>query len=153
MKTLKIFFNAIVIVTIIIILTNCEDLFNLVNKKSSEHTSLFSTKWIFKEIRHTDTKTIDAVPGSFREMNIVFSDPNRYRAYSSCNVFEGDFITSAADSIKIYTVYSTQLFCTDSIKRVWEDMFRQNLHHSCIYAIKDGTLSITTNINTVLIFK
>jgi heat shock protein HslJ len=143
----------IAFVLLIILCTNCEDLLNTDNKKKNEQKNYFSTKWILKEIQHTDSLVKEVKPNSIREMNIVFTDTGKFRAISSINLFVGDFSLSGTDSIHVKNLFQTEIGSTDSLTRAWEDKYRLNLENSQTYTIDEGTLSIATDIRTIMIFK
>jgi heat shock protein HslJ len=121
-------------------------------QKDNFNKDLYSTKWYLKAIQHTDSQIEDLVPENLIGMNVVFSDSSKLHAISSCNVFDGDFITTRSDSIQI-KVGTTKMYCTDHNRRLWDSLFYYNLNSSCKYSLKEGTLSILTTKNTVMIFK
>jgi heat shock protein HslJ len=121
-------------------------------QKDNLNKDLNSTKWYLQAIQHTDTQIEDLVPENFNRMNVVFSDSNRLHAISSCNVFDGDFFTTGSDSIHIM-VGTTKMYCTDFNRRLWDSLFYHNLNNSSKYSLIEGTLSIQTTKNTVMIFK
>jgi heat shock protein HslJ len=121
-------------------------------QKDSLNKDLYSTKWYLQAIQHTDTQIEDLVPENLKGMNVVFSDSNKLHAISSCNSFYGDFNTSGSDSISI-KVATTKMYCIDFNRRLWDSLFYHNLNNSSKYSLKEGTLSILTSKNTVMIFK
>jgi len=121
-------------------------------QKDNLNKNLNLKKWYLQAIQHTDTQIEDLVPENLKGMNVVFSDSNKLHAVSSCNVFDGDFNTPGSDSINI-KVGTTKIYCTDFNKRLWDSLFYHNLNNSSKYSLKEGTLSILTSKNTVMIFK
>jgi heat shock protein HslJ len=121
-------------------------------ESKSTNKDLISTKWFLHAIQFTDTQTENLVPENLAGMNIVFSDSNRLHAVSSCNVFDGNFITSGSNLINV-TAATTYMYCTDFSRRSWDSLFYHNLNNSLTYELKNGILSIQTTKNTVLIFK
>jgi heat shock protein HslJ len=121
-------------------------------QKDSLNKDLNSTKWYLQAIQHKDTQIEDLVPENLIGMNVVFSDSNKLHAISSCNVFDGDYNTSGSDSISI-KVATTKIYCIDLNRRLWDSLFYHNLNNSSKYSLKEGTLSILTTKNTVMIFK
>jgi heat shock protein HslJ len=122
-------------------------------QKDNLSNDLISTKWYLQSIQHTDTQIEDLVPRNLIGMNVVFSEPNKLHAISSCNVFDGDFNTGGQNSISVFNLATTYIYCTDSDTRLWESLFFDNLKNSSKYILKDGNLSIQTTKNTVMIFK
>ena len=120
-------------------------------QKENIRYDLYSTKWYLQKIQHTDTQIENTVPENLSGMNVVFSDSNTLHAISSCNIFDGNYITTG-DSIHI-NAGTTKIYCTDFTIRSWDSLFYHNLINSSKYSIKEGRLSIQTSKNTVLIFK
>jgi heat shock protein HslJ len=127
-------------------------LFGCQKESNSTNKDLISTKWYLQGIQFTDTQTENLVPENLAGMNIVFSDSNKLHAISSCNVFDGNFITSGSNLINIDAA-TTLIYCTDFNKRLWDSLFYHNLNNSNKYDLKNGILFIQTTKNTVLIFK
>jgi heat shock protein HslJ len=122
-------------------------------QKDDQNKDLISKKWYLQSIKYTDTQSEDIAPENLKGMNVVFSDSNKLHAFSSCNVFDGDFITIPPDILSVTNLGRTLIFCTDSNRMLWESYFFENLKNSINYSLKDGTLSIRTNKNTIMIFK
>ena len=121
-------------------------------QKDNLQKDLKTTTWYLQSINHTDTSTEEMVPENLKGMNVVFSDSNTLHAKSSCNVFDGNFNISGSDSIHI-KVGTTYIYCTDLDKRLWDSLFYRSLNNSVKYSLIEGTLSILTSENTILIFK
>jgi heat shock protein HslJ len=127
-------------------------LFGCQKDSNNTNKNLISTKWYLHGIQFTDTQTENLVPENLVGMNIVFSDSNRLHAVSSCNVFDGNFITSGSNLINVEAA-TTKIYCTDFNRRLWDSIFYHNLNNSNKYDLKNGILSIQTTKNTALIFK
>jgi heat shock protein HslJ len=122
-------------------------------RKDDLNKALISTKWYLKSIQNTDTRSEIILPENFSGMYVEFSDSNTLHAISSCNVFDGFYETKSPDIINVTDLGSTKMYCNDPARREWESYFYENLKSSSKFIFKDGTLSIRTNINTVMIFK
>lgn len=127
-------------------------LFGCQKESNSTNKDLISTKWYLQGIQFTDTQTENLVPENLIGMNIVFNDSNKLHAVSSCNVFDGNFITTGSNLINVDAA-TTKIYCTDFNTRLWDSLFYYNLNSSNKYELKNGILSIQTSKNTVLIFK
>jgi heat shock protein HslJ len=127
-------------------------LFGCQQESNSAKQNLLVTKWYLQGIQYTESQTEDLVPQNLAGMNVVFSESDKIHAIGSCNVFDGDFCTSGSNSITV-DVATTKIYCTDINRRLWDSLFYHNLNKSCRYDLKNGTLSIQTTENTVLIFK
>ena len=123
-------------------------------QKESKSTdkNFISTKWYLKGIEYVDTRLEVPVPENLVGMNVVFSDSNKIHAVSSCNVFDGNFMTSGSDLINV-TAGTTYMYCTDFNRRLWDSLFYHNLNSSYRYNLKNGMLTIQTTKSTVLIFE
>jgi heat shock protein HslJ len=145
MKTILRIIPFIFVLVVVSVLLGCQ--------KDNLNNDLISTKWYLQAIQYTDSQIEDLVPENLIGMNVVFYASNKLHAISSCNTFDGDFITVGQDSISVLNLGSTLIYCTDPDRRLWESLFYNNLKNSRKYSIKNGSLSIQTTKNTVMIFK
>jgi heat shock protein HslJ len=110
-------------------------------------------KWILAGLLNLDTQREDCVPDNLREMNIIFSDTNRFYGVSSCNTFGGYYEISEHDSIKIYNLWSTLIYCFNDTLSDWELKYYEGLENTVKYKINRDILTLETTSDFNLIFR
>ena len=143
MKNLKI----VTIVSMIILAFSCENDLN----KTTEY--LTDNKWIFLGVKINDTNVEESKPDNLQEMNIEFSDTNRFHAVSSCNLLNGYYEVTEPNLIMIDSLMATEMYCIDDIVRTWEEKYFNGLKNAANYNIIGNRLTIETISNLDLIFK
>ena len=143
MKSLKI----VIIVSMIILTFSCENDLNKTTKYLTDN------KWIFLGVLHNDTNIEESKPDNLQEMNIEFSDTNRFHAVSSCNLFYGYYAVSDPDLILIDSLVTTYKYCINDTVRAWEEKYFNELKNAANYNIIGNRLTIETISNMDLIFK
>jgi heat shock protein HslJ len=128
-------------------------LFALPACNSGSDSHLLSTKWTFIGIRHSDTGIMELLPANLKGMNVVFSQDNKLHAHSSCNVFDGNWLASDPNSLKIDNLGTTKMFCPDDSKILWESRYYDGFKSSETFDITGDTLTITTSSKIAMIFK
>ena len=141
------FIKIVIITSMIILAFSCENDLN----KTTEY--LTDNKWIFLGVLHNDTNVEESKPDNLREMNIEFSDTNRFHAVSSCNSFDGYYSVSDPDLIIIDSVITTLKYCANDTVRYWEEKYFNELKNAANYNIIGNRLTIETISNIDLIFK
>ncbi|MCK4661620.1 MAG: META domain-containing protein [Bacteroidales bacterium] len=156
MKNIKI----IIIFCIIILASSCEKNSNNENEVSCFQVDLndaakyqINRKWIFLGFLHKDTQVEECKPDNLEEMNIEFSDTDRFHANSSCNLFNGYYSVFNPDSIIIDSVITTLMYCINDTVREWEDKYFYELRNATNYEISGNSLTIATTSNIDMIFK
>jgi len=114
---------------------------------------LTDNKWIFLGVFHQDTNLEESKPYSLGEMNIEFSDTNRFQGISSCNSFVGYYSVSDPDLIIIESVVKELKGCPNNTARDWEYIYINELKNAANYNIIGNKLTIETISNIDLIFK
>ena len=143
MKNLKI----VTIVSMIILAFSCE------NDLSETAEYLTDNKWILLGVLHNDTNVEESKPDNLKEMNIEFSDTNRFHAISSCNSFDGYYSVSDPDLIIIDSVITTLIYCANDTVREWEEKYFNELKNAANYNIIGNRLTIETISDIDLIFR
>jgi len=143
MKSLKI----VTIVSMIILAFSCENDLNNTTKYLTDN------KWIFLGVLHNDTNIEESKPDNLQEMNIEFSDTNRFHAVSSCNSFDGYYAVSDPNLIIIDSLVTTLKYCINDTVRAWEEKYFNGLKNAANYNIIGNRLTIETISNLDLIFK
>jgi len=143
MKNLKI----VTIVSMIILAFSCENDLN----KATEY--LTDNKWIFLGVLHNDTNVEESKPDNLRQMNIVFNNTHRFHAISSCNYFKGYYLILDHNSIKIDSLFTTEMYCINDTIRTWEEKYFNGLKNAATFNFKGDTLTIKTNSNIEMIFR
>ena len=110
-------------------------------------------KWILIGLLNIDTQKEDCVPDNLREMNIIFSDSNRFHGSSSCNTFGGYYEIYEPDSIKVEYLSTTLIYCFNDTLSDWEEKYYNGLEHSVKYTINRNILTLKTISDFDLIFK
>ena len=143
MKSLKI----VTFVSMLILAFSCENDLN----KTTEY--LTDNKWIFSGLLHNDTNIEESIPDNLREMNIEFSDTNRFHAISSCNEFHGYYLILDHNYIKIDSLFSTEMYCINDTIRTWEEKYFNGLKNAATFNFTGDTLTIKTNSNIEMIYR
>ena len=143
MKNIKI----LLIVCLIVMTYSC--------KTESNYTADYQiiNKWIFLGFLNNDTKVEEFKPDNLNEMNIVFSDTNRFHAVSSCNSFDGYYAVSYPNSIIIDSVITTLMYCVNDTVRYWEEKYFNELKNALNYEISGNRLTIETTSDINIIFR
>ncbi len=156
MKNIKI----IIITCMILWVSSCENDSNNENGVSCFQVDLndvtdyqIDSKWIFLGFLHTDTQLEECKPDNLKEMNIEFSDTDRFHAISSCNSFDGYYSILAPDSLIIDSVMITLMYCVNDTVIEWEDKYFNELKNATKYHISGNRLTIETISNIEIIFK
>jgi heat shock protein HslJ len=114
---------------------------------------LISTKWILTGIRHTDTNIEELVPANLKFMNVVFNNSNKLHAISSCNVFDGDYLISGSNTIKIDNLCTTKMYCLNENTRLWESIYFDGFKSSDTFDFSGDTLTIIASSKIAMFFK
>jgi len=110
-------------------------------------------KWILLGFLHTDTQLEECKPSILKEMNIEFSDYDRFHANSSCNSFEGVYSVSAPDTLVLLMINTKLIYCANDTIREWEDKYYKGLKSATNYMINGNKLTIKTTLNIDIIYK
>ena len=110
-------------------------------------------KWILSGFIDNDTQDENCKPKSLKEMNIEFSNNNRFHANSSCNYFEGYYSTSDPASIKIDSLMTTLIYCINDTVREWEEKYFTGLNNANNFNIIGNRLKIKTKTDFNMIFR
>lgn len=109
-------------------------------------------KWEFLGFFNNDTGQEICKPGNFDEMNIEFSDTNRFHAISLCNTFDG-YYSISNNTLKIDSVVSTLILCVNDTIRKWETDYLTELKKISRYKIVRNILIIETTSPNDMVFK
>lgn len=142
MKNLKI----VTIAFMIILGFSCE------NDLNNAPEFLIGKKWILLGFLNNETKVDEFKPDNLKEMNIEFSDNNRFHAVSSCNYFHGYYLINH-HYIKIDSLFSTEIYCINDTIRTWEEKYFNGLKNAATFNFTGDTLAIKTNSNIEMIFR
>ncbi len=86
-------------------------------------------------------------------MNIEFILNNKFRAKSSCNIFEGNYYVTNADSIIIDSVATTLIYCVNDTVRDWEETYYNHLINAISYQINGNKLTLKTKSRIDIIYR
>lgn len=120
---------------------------------SNSADRLTSVKWTFLGIRFTETNETKLLPVDLEGMNVVFNKSNSFHAVSCCNMFDGNFIRSGSNSLKINNLSTTKMFCPEVVIVSWESIYFEGFKFSDSIEIKGDTLKIFTGSKIVMLFK
>jgi heat shock protein HslJ len=140
-------FKIVSILCAIILMCSCK------NSSDNENgvNDLKGSKWILISFKSHDTQIEEFKPESLREMDIEFTNENTVHAISSCNLFDGYYSILDPDTLQIYDLYTTQIYCGNDT--YWEDKYYDKLKNARNYQINADRLIIETKSNIDIIFK
>lgn len=140
------YLNILTIAFIVIFGFSCE------NGLNNAPEFLISKKWILLGFLNNKTRTDEIKPDNLKEMNIEFSDDNRFNAVSSCNYFHGYYFINH-HCMKIDSLFSTEMYCINDTIRAWEQKYFNGLENAATFNFAHDTLSIKTNSDIEMIFR
>jgi heat shock protein HslJ len=118
----------------------------IMKKDSSQHQSLYETKWFLKKI-HTKQGTEEVNTKAF----IKFNQQKRSAGGNgSCNTF-GSSLTVNGDRISFKDIFSTKMYC-DGVQQT-EDKFFQQLNKINRFELRDKNLLLLRDDDVLLEFQ
>lgn len=138
--------NILTIAFMVILGFSCE------NGSNNAPEFLISKKWILLGFLNNETRVDEIKPDNLKEMNIEFSDDNRFYAVSSCNYFHGHYLINH-HCMKIDSLFSTEMYCINDTIRAWEQKYFNGLKNAATFNFTCDTLAIRTNSDIEMIFR
>jgi heat shock protein HslJ len=114
--------------------------------------NLISAVWHLRTIHHGVTDIMEDVPVTLNGMNVIFSDSAKLHATSSCNVFDGEYSVHGSDSLIIFNLGTTKMYCQDATVRYWESLCFDGFQNTVKYRIVDGKLILIAKNGDEMIF-
>jgi heat shock protein HslJ len=151
--------RAIILIILVLIIISCKKdkdtqiSFSCFQVDNNDNTGYkVERKWEFLGFFNNDTRKESCKPGNLNEMNIEFSDTNRFHAISLCNTFDGYYAISN-NTMKIDSVITTLILCVDDTSRKWETDYLTELKKASGFKILRNILVIETSSPNDIIFK
>jgi heat shock protein HslJ len=120
-------------------------------KNSNNYNSISDNllkKWVLQSIQDTKTNQISQFPKQISsKVSVTFTDSLSLSFSGICNGGKASY-TLKSDSIRIYNMTSTQIFCGNP----WEEYFANNLDSAFKYKIDANQLIIYSKGKYNLIF-
>lgn len=128
-----------------------ENCFEINKSDTIKHT--LESNWIFLGYIDKETDSKVCKPETLGEMTISIDNFNYFNGTSSCNYFEGYYVSSENNSLLFNSLVSTEKFCLNDTVMQWEDLYYSNLDKVNSYSIINDILTLSTDTKNDLVFR